>query len=146
MDPELKQKRRMLVGTAAVVITTLLVFYFLGTVLLTLGLSLVAAYVLLPVARLMERAMPWRKGRPGLSRGIAVAVIFVAVLGILAGLLALGSTVNLCHDPNNPGAGWFQREGHPQFTPKWTPDGNHIVFSDQSPEASISSSNRWHQG
>ena len=89
MDPELKQKRRMLVGTAAVVITTLLVFYFLGTVLLTLGLSLVAAYVLLPVARLMERAMPWRKGRPGLSRGIAVAVIFVAVLGILAGLLAL---------------------------------------------------------
>ena len=67
-------------------------------------------------------------------------------LAILAGLLALGSTVNLCHDPNNPGAGWFQREGHPQFTPKWTPDGNHIVFSDQSPEASISSSNRWHQG
>ena len=54
-------------------------------------------------------------------------------LAILAGLLALGSTVNLCHAPNNPGAGLFQQEGHPQFAPKWTPDGNYIVFGDQSP-------------
>ncbi len=89
MDSELKRKRRLLVATAVVVIATLVVLYLLGTVLLTLGLSVVAAYVLLPVARLLERAMPWRRQRPGLSRGIAVSVIFVAGLGVLAGLLAL---------------------------------------------------------
>ncbi len=79
MDAELKRKRWMLVATAIVVIVTLLVLYFLGTVLLPLGLSVVIAYVLLPVARLLERAMPWRSGRPGLSRGIAISVIFVAL-------------------------------------------------------------------
>ena len=89
MDPELKRKRRHLLAMAAVATVTLMVLYLLGTVLLPLGLSVVAAYVLLPVARLLERAMPWRRGRPGLSRGIAVAVIFIAVIGIFAGLLAV---------------------------------------------------------
>ena len=89
MDPELKRKRRHLVAMAAVATATLVVLYLLGTVLLPLGLSVVAAYVLLPMARLLERVMPWRRGRPGLSRGIAVAVIFIAVLGIFEGLLAV---------------------------------------------------------
>ena len=89
MNPELKRKRRHLVAMAAVVTVTLVLLYLLGSVLLALGLSVAAAYVLLPVARLLERAMPWRRDRPGLSRGIAVTVIFIAVLGILAGLLAL---------------------------------------------------------
>ena len=89
MNPELKRKRRHLVAMAAVVAVTLVLLYLLGSVLLALGLSVAAAYVLLPVARLLERAMPWRRDRPGLSRGIAVTVIFIAVLGILAGLLAL---------------------------------------------------------
>ena len=79
----------MLVATAAVVVATLLVLYFLGTVLLTLGLSVVVAYVLLPLARLMERAMPWRERRPDLSRGIAISVIFVGLVGILAAVLAV---------------------------------------------------------
>ena len=89
MNPELRRKRYHLVAMAAVITVTLVVLYLLGTVLLALGLSVVAAYVLLPVARLLERAMPWRRGRPDLSRGIAVTVIFIAALGILAGLLAL---------------------------------------------------------
>ena len=63
--------------------------YFLGTLLFPLGLSLVIAYVLLPVARLVERAMPWRNRRPGMSRSISIGLIFVALLGILAGVLAL---------------------------------------------------------
>ena len=87
MDPSLKRKRLGLVGAAAVVVLTLAVLYFLGTVLLTLGISAVIAYVLLPVARLMERAMPWRHSRPGLARGIAVGLIFLVGLGIFAGLL-----------------------------------------------------------
>ncbi len=86
---ELTHKRLLLLAAAAVIIIALLVVYLLGTVLFPLWLSLVIAYVLLPVARLAERGMPWRDKRPGLSRGIAIGVIFLALLGLLAGLLAL---------------------------------------------------------
>ena len=89
MNAELKRKRRLLVATAVVVIATLLLLYLMGTVLLTLGISVVLAYVFLPIARLLERAMPWRNRRAGLSRGIAVVIIFGAALGLLAGMLAL---------------------------------------------------------
>ncbi len=89
MDSDIRRRRRLLLASAAVVIVTLAVLYLLGTALLALGLSVVIAYVLLPVARLLERAMPWRRGRPGLTRGIAVGVIYLVVLGILAGILAL---------------------------------------------------------
>lgn len=86
---ELTQKRRRLIAAGAVVVATLLVLYLLGSVLLTLGISVVVAYVLLPVARLLERGMPWRDRREGLSRGIAVSVIFIGILGLTAGMLAL---------------------------------------------------------
>ena len=43
----LKRHRYLLLGTAAVILVTVGVLYFLGTVLLTLGISAVAAYVLL---------------------------------------------------------------------------------------------------
>ena len=87
MEPSLKRKRLCLVGAAAVVVVALAVLYFLGTVLLTLGISAVIAYVLLPVAKLLERAMPWRHSRPNLARGISIGVIFLVGLGIFAGLL-----------------------------------------------------------
>ena len=89
MDAELRQKRRRLIAAGAVVIAALLVLYLLGTVLLTLGISVVVAYILLPVARLLERGVPWRDRREGFSRGIAVSVIFVGILGLMAGVLAL---------------------------------------------------------
>ncbi len=89
MDTDLKRRRFHLVAASAVVIATLLVLYFLGTVVLTIGISIVVAYVLLPVARLVEMAFSWRRGRPGLARGLAVAVIFLCLVGILAGVLAL---------------------------------------------------------
>ena len=88
-EHDIKRKRILLSAAAAVIIATLLVVYFLGTVLLPLGLSLVIAYVLLPLARLLERGMPWRHRRPGLSRGIAIGFIFLFLLGVVAGLLAL---------------------------------------------------------
>ncbi len=78
----------MLLGTAAVVAVTLAVLYLMGGVLLTLGLSVVIAFVLLPVVRLLERAMPWRHSRPGLYRGLAIGVVYLCVLGIVAGALA----------------------------------------------------------
>ena len=89
MNPDMKRKRLLLLSTAAVVVATLVVLYLMGTVLLTLGISAVIAYVLLPVARLLEMAMPWRHSRPGLSRGIAVGIIFLVGLGIIAGVLVL---------------------------------------------------------
>lgn len=79
----------MLLAAAAAVIAVLLVIYFLGAILLPLGLSLVVAYVLLPVARLIERVMPWRYKRPGLSRGLSIGMIFLVLLGLVAGFLAL---------------------------------------------------------
>ena len=87
MEPSLKRKRFLLLGTAAIVVVTLAVLYLLGTVLLTLGISAVIAYVMLPVAKLMERGMPWRRNRPGLARGIAVGIIFLVGLGIFAGMI-----------------------------------------------------------
>ena len=85
----MRRKRLHLLAAAAVVVVTLAVLYLLGSTLLTLGISVVIAYVLLPVARLLERAMPWRRSRPGLSRGIAIGIIFLAGLSVLAGALAL---------------------------------------------------------
>ena len=89
MNENIRRKRLLLLATAALVVVTLAGLYLLGTVLLTLGISVVIAYVLLPVARLLERGLPWRHRRPGLSRGIAIGIIFLAGLGILAGVLVL---------------------------------------------------------
>ena len=85
----MRRKRFQLLAAAALVVVTLAVLYLMGSVLLTLGISVVIAHVLLPVARLLERAMPWRRSRPGLSRGIAIGIIFLAGLGVLGGALAL---------------------------------------------------------
>ncbi len=89
MEPNMKRKRLLLLTTVALVVVTLLVLYLLGSVLLTLGLSAIIAYMLFPLARLLERGMPWRHRRPALSRGIAVGVIFLAGLGLLAWFLIL---------------------------------------------------------
>ena len=87
MEPSLRRKRLLLLGAAAVLVATMAVLYLLGTVLLTLGISAVIAYVLLPVAKLMERGMPWRRNRPGLARGMSVGIIFLVGLGVFAGLI-----------------------------------------------------------
>ena len=95
MNQDVTRRRRLLLGTAAVVIVTLLALYLLGTVLLTLGLSVVIAYVLLPLVRLLERVMPWRGSRPGLCRGLAIGVVYLCALGIVAGVLAAMAPVTI---------------------------------------------------
>ena len=87
MESSLKRKRFLLLGTAAILVVTLAVLYLLGSVLLTLGISAVIAYVLLPVAKLLERGMPWRHSRPALARGISVGVIFLVGIGVFVGLI-----------------------------------------------------------
>ena len=83
MGQNLKSRRLPLLGAAAVVVITLVALYLLGSVLLVMGISVVIAYALLPLARLLERLMPWRQRRPGLSRGLAIGLIYLAGLGIL---------------------------------------------------------------
>ena len=85
----MRRKRFHLMAIAAMVAITLAVLYLLGSVLLTLGISAIIAYVLLPVAQLLEQAMPWRHRRPGLSRGIAIGIIFLVGLCVLIGALAV---------------------------------------------------------
>lgn len=79
--------RPHLVAFGVVLLVLLAVLYTLGSVLLVLGLSAVLAYVLLPVARLIERFMPWRSDRPGLARGLSVGVIFLAALVVFISVL-----------------------------------------------------------
>ena len=89
MTPDMKRKRFLLLAAATVVVVTLALLYLLGTVLLVLGISAAIAYVLLPVAHLLERVMPWRNRRPGLSRGISVGIIFLFALGVFVGVAIL---------------------------------------------------------
>ena len=83
----LDSRRSLLFATVFVAVLTLLVLYLLGTVLFTLGLSAILAYMLLPVVRLIERGMPWRRNRSGLSRNLSIAVIYVLIIAVIAGVL-----------------------------------------------------------
>ena len=87
MVASIRNHRTMLLATGAVVILVLIVLYVLGSLLLTLGLGAVIAYMLLPVVRAFERAMPWRVRHPNLSRSISIVLTFLVLLGILAGVL-----------------------------------------------------------
>lgn len=89
MNQEVGRRRRLLIAAAAVMIITLVALFLLGSVLFTLGLSVVIAYVLLPLVRVLERGLPWRHDRPGLSRGIAIGVLYLGLLAIVAGVLVL---------------------------------------------------------
>ena len=89
MQQDMRRKRFLLLVVVAVVVVIVAALYLLGTVLLPLALSAVIAYVFLPVARLLERLMPWRHRRPGLSKGIAIGLIFLGWLVVIAGVLVL---------------------------------------------------------
>jgi predicted PurR-regulated permease PerM len=89
MASSIRQKRVILLATGAAVVVALIVLYLLGNVLLTIGLSAVIAYTLLPVVKLLERGMPWRRRHPDLSRVAAILIIFVVGLGFVAGALLL---------------------------------------------------------
>ncbi len=78
-----------MLSAAAVFVALLVLFYVLGSVLITVMFSALIAYVLLPLANVIVRVMPWSDRRPGLSRGIAVGLIFLLAIGIFAGSMVL---------------------------------------------------------
>ena len=85
----LDRRRSLLVAAVAAAVISLLILYLLGTILLTLGLSVVLAFILLGPVRLIERAMPWRERRPALSRKLAIGIIYAIAIAAIAGTLAL---------------------------------------------------------
>ena len=95
MTRELRSRRLWLLAALLAMLAVLVGLYLLRGALLPLGISAVIAYILLPPARLLERAMPWREKRPLLSRLLAVSLIFLTALGALlaAGVMAVASIV-----------------------------------------------------
>ena len=89
MNQELKRKRFLMLSAVAVFVVALLVLYVLRTTLITVLFSALIAYVLIPLTTLIVRPMPWRESRPGLSRGIAVGLIFAVSVGIFIGSMAI---------------------------------------------------------
>ncbi len=89
MNQELKRKRFLMLSAVAVFAALLVLFYVLGSVLITVMFSALIAYVLLPLANVMVRVMPWSDRHPGLSRGIAVVLIFLLAIGIFAGSMVI---------------------------------------------------------
>lgn len=89
MDQEIKRKRFLMLSATSILVAALLLIYLLGSVLVTVLLSAIIAYVLLPLANFIVRPMPWRETRPGLSRGIAIGLIYAATVGIFIGVLAV---------------------------------------------------------
>ncbi len=108
MPFHLSRERAHLAAFAAVLLLALALVYVLGSVLLPLGISIVIAYVLLPVARFIERRLPWRHGRPGLARTSAVGIIFLAALAVLV-------SVFLAVIPPTVDQGRQFAEGFPEF-------------------------------
>lgn len=89
MPFHLSRERAYLLVFGAILLAFLGLVFWLGSVLLPFGISVVAAYVLLPVAQFLERLMPWRRTRPDLARFTAVAAIFVAAHAAFIGVLLL---------------------------------------------------------
>ena len=83
--------RRALLGATLVVAGTLVLAYLFGAVLLTLAISVAAAYILFPGARLIERRVPKRVSArwPEGTRIASICTTFVVVIAVVAGVLAL---------------------------------------------------------
>lgn len=96
MNRELRSRRLWLAGALLTVAAALAALYLLRGVLLTLGLSVVIAYILFPLARRLERIMPGGKRRPGLRRALAVSLIFLIFLSVLtaAVMMAVSSLLS----------------------------------------------------
>ncbi len=88
-DREIRRKRFLMLTAAAMLFATVVLMYLLRSVLITVVFSALIAYVLLPLRDVIARPMPWRERRPGLSRGIAVVLIFLVAMGAVIGAVAV---------------------------------------------------------
>ncbi len=89
MNRDLRRKRFLMLSATALFVAAFLLIYSLSSVLITVMLSALLAYVLLPVANWITRPMPWRESHPGLSRALAISLIYLVVVGAFVGTLAI---------------------------------------------------------
>ena len=85
----MRRRKWNLVLAGGTVVGVFLLLYWQAGVLFPFAISAVLAYVLAPLVRILERAMPWRHRRPGLSRILAISLIYTVALATIAGVLAL---------------------------------------------------------
>ena len=78
-----------MLSAAGVFAVAFLLLYLLASVLVSVVLGGLIAYVLLPVTNWIVRPMPWRESHPGLSRGIAIGLIYIAAIGVIVGTMAV---------------------------------------------------------
>ena len=83
--------RRALLGATLVVAGVLVLAYLFGVVLLTLAISAAAAYILIPIAKRIERGVPKRVSArwPEGTRIASICTTFVVVIAVVAGVVAL---------------------------------------------------------
>lgn len=84
-----RQQRLGLVFAGTIIFVVVLLLFWQAGVLFPFAVSGVLAYVLYPAVRILERVMPWRSRRPGLSRIVSIALIYIVALAVIAGVLAL---------------------------------------------------------
>lgn len=85
----LDRRQILLLVAVALALIALVLLYLLGTALIALGISFIIAYMLMGPVRLIERAMPWRKARPALSRTVSIVTVYILAIAIVAGVLAV---------------------------------------------------------
>ncbi len=84
---DLDRRQVLLLAAVSVALIALLFLSLLGPVLIALGLSVIIAYMLLTPVRLIERAMPWKDARPELSRNLSIAIAYLLLIAIVAGIM-----------------------------------------------------------
>ena len=86
MSPHARRNRIILIAGATVVVAVLL--YMARGALFPFFLGGLLAYLLIPVVRLLERTMPWRRRWPRATRFIAINVVYLVGLFLIVAFLA----------------------------------------------------------
>ena len=82
---EILRKHWRLVALVLSIIIVFLVLYLLRMAIFPFVLGLVFAYLLLPVISWLERNLPRPRNRPGFKRVFSIVIVFVGLLGLIAG-------------------------------------------------------------
>jgi predicted PurR-regulated permease PerM len=87
MSPNPRMGRSITI--VAAIIAAGLVLYWLKGALFPFIIGIILAYVLYPLVSRLERVMPWRRRRPGLSRAAAILLVYILAAGAVTGALFL---------------------------------------------------------
>ena len=89
MTPVMRRRRWNLVFAGSAILAIILLLYWQIGALFPFVISAVLALVLSPLVSILEKTMPWRERRPGLTRILSISLIYVGALLGITGILAL---------------------------------------------------------